>query len=49
MKDDVIDRTSVTFERSRKIFCSADLKEMYFLGDLAVYKRVPLNWNFKKQ
>ena len=25
------------------------MKEMYLLGDLDVYKRMALNWNFKKQ
>lgn len=43
------DRTSSTYERSLKIFCLENLKEMYLLGDLAVYERMALNWNFKKQ
>jgi len=45
----VIDRTSSTYERPRKIFCLENLKEMYLLGDLAIYKRMELNWNSKKQ
>jgi len=40
---------SSNYERSRKIFCLEKLKEMYLLGDLAEYKWMTLNWNFKKQ
>lgn len=46
---DVIDRMSSNYERSRTIFCLENLKEMYLFGDLVVYKRMALNWNFKKQ
>jgi hypothetical protein len=45
----MISRTSSTYERSRKIFCLENLKEMYLWGDLATYKRMALNWNFKKE